>query len=68
MSDYENLMDKELFLEKFEKLSLKIEQLTDEITKMKIKLNKSKCLEKNRTVYTKNPTSTLSIFNPLYYT
>jgi hypothetical protein len=41
MSDYENLIDKELFLEKFEKLSLKVEQLTSEITKMKEKLDKS---------------------------
>jgi hypothetical protein len=47
MSDYENLMDKELFLEKFEKLSLKIEQLTDEITKMKIKLNKSNIINRS---------------------
>ena len=28
MSDSENQIDKELFLEKFEKLSLKVEQLT----------------------------------------
>jgi len=41
MSDSENLIDRELFLEKFEKLSLKIEQLTSEITKMKEKLDKS---------------------------
>ena len=32
---------KEIFLEKFEKLSLKVEQLTDEISKMKFKLDKS---------------------------
>ncbi|MFX1315713.1 MAG: hypothetical protein ACFE9T_07605 [Promethearchaeota archaeon] len=31
----------ELFLEKFEKLSLKVEQLTDEISKMKTKLDKN---------------------------
>ena len=31
----------ELFLEKFEKLSLKVEQLTNEISKMKEKLDKS---------------------------
>ncbi|NHJ25965.1 MAG: hypothetical protein EAX89_15415 [Candidatus Lokiarchaeota archaeon] len=41
MSDYEKLIDKELFLEKFEKLSLKVEQLTSEITKMKEKIDKS---------------------------
>ena len=41
MSDCENLIDKELFLEKFEKLSLKVEQLTSEISKMKEKLDKS---------------------------
>ena len=39
MSDRENLIDKELFLEKFEKLSLKVEQLTDEISQMKRKLD-----------------------------
>ena len=41
MSDNDILMDKELFLEKFEKMSLKIEQLTLEISKMKEKLEKS---------------------------
>ncbi|MFW9949990.1 MAG: hypothetical protein ACFFKA_07685 [Candidatus Thorarchaeota archaeon] len=47
MSDCENLIDKELFLEKFEKLSLKVEQLTSEISKLKEKLNKSNII--NRT-------------------
>jgi hypothetical protein len=41
MENCENLMDKELFLDKFEKLSLKIEQLTDEVIKMKKKVDKS---------------------------
>ena len=41
MSESENLIDKELFLEKFEKMSLKIEQLTYEISKMKEKLDKT---------------------------
>jgi len=41
MSESENLIDKELFLEKFEKMSLKIEQLTHEISKMKEKLDKT---------------------------
>ncbi|TET02565.1 MAG: hypothetical protein E3J90_02510 [Promethearchaeota archaeon] len=41
MSDNDILMDKELFLEKFEKMSLKIEQLTLEISKMKEKLEKT---------------------------
>ncbi len=42
MKNFENDLDvKEIFLEKFEKLSLKIEQLTDEISKMKMKLDKS---------------------------
>ena len=41
MSESENLIDRELFLEKFEKMSLKIEQLTLEIMKMKEKLGKS---------------------------
>ena len=41
MSESENVIDKELFLEKFEKMSLKIEQLTLEISKMKEKLDKT---------------------------
>ena len=41
MSENDILMDKELFLEKFEKMSLKIEQLTLEISKMKEKLEKT---------------------------
>ena len=41
MSDNDNLINKELFLEKFEKLSLKVEQLTKEISSMKNKLDKS---------------------------
>lgn len=41
MDDCENLIDKELFLNKFERLSLKVEQLTSEIYKMKNKLDKS---------------------------
>ena len=36
-----NVEIKEIFLKKFEKLSLKVEQLTDEISKMKLKLDKS---------------------------
>jgi hypothetical protein len=41
MSESENIIDRELFLEKFEKMSLKIEQLTHEISKMKEKLDKT---------------------------
>ena len=41
MSESENLIDRELFLEKFEKMSLKIEQLTLEISKMREKLEKT---------------------------
>jgi len=41
MDNCENLIGKELFLDKFEKLSLKIEQLTDEVFKMKKKMDKS---------------------------
>jgi len=41
MDNCENLIDKELFLDKFEKLSLKVEQLTEEISKMKNKLDRS---------------------------
>ncbi|MFX1378310.1 MAG: hypothetical protein ACFFA4_04385 [Promethearchaeota archaeon] len=40
MSKFE-IGSEEIFLKKFEKLSLKIEQLTDEITKMKTKLDKN---------------------------
>ncbi|MFX0186995.1 MAG: hypothetical protein ACFE8A_04580 [Candidatus Hodarchaeota archaeon] len=36
-----NVDIKEAFLEKFEKLFLKVEQLTEEVSKMKIKLDKS---------------------------
>ena len=40
MSSYESNVE-ELFLEKFEKLALKVEQLTDEISKLKVKLDKN---------------------------
>ncbi|MHA2036787.1 MAG: hypothetical protein ACW972_11765 [Promethearchaeota archaeon] len=40
MSSYESNVE-ELFLEKFEKLALRVEQLTDEISKMKVKLDKN---------------------------
>ena len=40
MSNYESNVE-ELFLEKFEKLALRVEQLTDEISKMKDKLDKN---------------------------
>ena len=41
MSNNDILIDKDLFLEKFEKMSLKIEQLTSEISKMREKLDKT---------------------------
>jgi len=41
LSNCDNLIDKELFLEKFEKLSLKVEKLTEEISIMKYKIDKS---------------------------
>ncbi len=40
MSEFE-ISSEEIFLKKFEKLSLKIEQLTEEISKMKTKLDKN---------------------------
>ena len=40
MSSYGSNVE-ELLLEKFEKLSLRVEQLTDEISKMKVKLDKN---------------------------
>ena len=40
ISNFEQNVE-ELFLEKFEKLALKVEQLTDEISKMKVKLDKN---------------------------
>ncbi|MBA7695335.1 hypothetical protein ES703_103959 [subsurface metagenome] len=40
MSNFD-INSEELFLEKFEKLALRIEQLTDEISKMKAKLDKN---------------------------
>ncbi len=51
----------ELFIGKFEKLSLKIEQLTDEISKMKVKLDKNYKL--NRTFGLKS----LRISQPLEF-
>ena len=47
MSDCNNLIDKELFLKKFEKLSLKVEQLTTEISIMKNKLDKSNIINRS---------------------
>ncbi|MHA1669413.1 MAG: hypothetical protein ACTSV5_02420 [Promethearchaeota archaeon] len=41
MSECDNLINKELFLVKFEKLSLKVERLIEEIALMKNKLEKS---------------------------
>ncbi|MHA1294813.1 MAG: hypothetical protein ACTSQJ_19410 [Promethearchaeota archaeon] len=41
MSNLDTNLNKELFLEKFEKLSLRVEQLTSEISKMKNKLDKT---------------------------
>jgi len=41
MSNCENNIDKDLFLDKFEKLSLKVEQLTEEISQLKNKMDKS---------------------------
>ncbi len=40
MSNYESNVE-DLLLEKFEKLALRVEQLTDEISKMKVKLDKN---------------------------
>ena len=40
MSRYESNVE-EIFLEKFEKLALRVEQLTNEISKMKVKLDKN---------------------------
>ena len=40
MSNFESSSE-EIFLKKFEQLALKIEQLTDEISKMKTKLDKN---------------------------
>ena len=40
MGEFDNQIDKELFLENFEKLSLKMEQLTSEVSQMKHKLDK----------------------------
>ena len=40
MSNSETGIDKELFLKKFEKLSMHLEKLTDEVSKLKNKLDK----------------------------
>ncbi|MFX0148443.1 MAG: hypothetical protein ACFE8E_11950 [Candidatus Hodarchaeota archaeon] len=47
MSKMDDLIGKELFLEKFEKLSLKVEQLTEEITKLKNKLDKANLINRS---------------------
>ena len=47
MSNYDDLINKELFLEKFEKLFLKVEQLSDDVSKLKVKLDKN--VKMNRT-------------------
>jgi len=47
LSDCDNFIDKELFLKKFEKLSLKVEQLTTEISIMKNKLDKSNIINRS---------------------
>lgn len=60
MSSYESNVN-ELFLEKFEKLALRVEQLTDEISKMKLKLDKNYKL--NRTFGLK----TIRISEPLEF-
>lgn len=60
MSKMENLIGKELFLEKFEKLSLKVEQLTEEITKLKNKLDKSNLVNRSfglKSIRTSEPLS-----------
>jgi len=41
MSKLENGVDKELFMEKFQKLSLQIEKLADDVSNMKNKMGKS---------------------------
>ncbi|MFW9770860.1 MAG: hypothetical protein ACFFEO_01650 [Candidatus Thorarchaeota archaeon] len=47
LSSTDDLIGKELFLEKFEKLSLKVEQLTEEITKLKNKLDKANLINRS---------------------
>lgn len=46
MGDNESNIE-ELFIEKFEELSLKIKQLTDEVSKMKLKLDKNNKLNRS---------------------
>ena len=47
MNKGETLVDKELFLKNMEQLSLKIEQLTEEFTSIKNKLNKSNLINRS---------------------
>ena len=47
MSNVNNFVDKELFLKNVERLSLKIEQLTSELSEVKNKLNKSNLMNRS---------------------
>lgn len=47
MSEMKNSIKKELFLKKFEQLSLKVEQLTEEITKLKNKIEKANLINRS---------------------
>jgi len=47
MNQANNYVDKELFLKNIEQLSLKIEQLTSELTNVKNKLNKSNLMDRS---------------------
>jgi len=47
MSSGEDSVDKETFIEKFEELSLRIEQLTEEVSKMKRKLDKRNKIDRS---------------------
>lgn len=47
MNNGEESIDKDFFLEKFEELSLRIEQLTDEVSKMKRKLDKRNKIDRS---------------------
>ena len=57
---------KELFLDKFEKLSLKVEQLTDEISYMKRKLDKSNKMNRSFGLQTLKNSEILEFADDVY--
>jgi hypothetical protein len=66
MINCDNNVDKELFLDKFEKLSLKIEQLAEEISKMKNKLDQSNKINRSFGLEAIQNSKTLTFANDIH--